>query len=395
MKKRNPRGRAFRRHVLRAVLWAALLAVVLLLILGTVRIVRRITRPSEQTGTEAAGLADSADRSALVTGAEGSTAETAVPGAGSTAQAAVSEPAETDLQTGATAAAASAEDAGLQPAPSAEVKPAEGSAAAESGGGGGTMSGEVPYDHTATELETGREYLESLEKRTPMEMEVLIDEARALYEEKREQLAYLKKRNEYREMLSGDAVWENFRDYVFLGDSRVVGFSTFQFLPEDRVLARPGDTIDAIEEQTDMIRDLSPKYVFLSYGINDIGIGYWPTAEEYADALAERIEALQKAVPDAEIYVNSILPATDEAVAYGPAWAGLPEYSEAVRQMCAQKEIPFIDNTLLVEEHGDLYAEDGIHLQPEFYRYWAENQLLALYDRKHGKLTFPENGAMK
>lgn len=190
-------------------------------------------------------------------------------------------------------------------------------------------------------------------------------------------------------MLSGDAVWESFRDFVFLGDSRVEGFEVYGFLPDERVLAGTGDTINAITEQLDTIRGLSPKYIFISYGINDIGIGFWPTAEEYASAFADRLDTLREAVPDAEIYVNSILPATEDGVAYAPVWGGLPEYSEAVRKMCEEKEICFIDNASLFEEHEDLYAGDGVHLQPDFYRYWGENQLLGIYDRQHDLLTFP------
>ena len=130
------------------------------------------------------------------------------------------------------------------------------------------------------------------------------------------------------------------------------------------------------------------KYIFISYGINDIGIGFWPTAEEYADALAEKLDELHAALPDAEIYVNSILPATDEAAAATPVWAGLPEYSEAVRRMCEKKGICFIDNDSLVQEHEDLYAGDGVHLQPDFYHYWGENQLLGVFDHKNGRRTF-------
>jgi len=251
----------------------------------------------------------------------------------------------------------------------------------------------APENTGPSELETGRDYLRSLERRTPMEMEVLIDEARALFKEQQDLLAYSKKRESYRESLRGDALWSSFDDYVFLGDSRVVGFTVYNLLPEDGVLAQTGDTINAITDQLDQIRSMDPKYIFISYGINDIGIGFWPTAEEYAEAFGEKLDELHAALPDAEIYVNSILPATEEAAAATPVWAGLPEYSEAVSRMCEKKDICFIDNTSLVAEHEDLYAGDGVHLQPDFYHYWGENQLLGVFDHKNGRRTFsPLNG---
>jgi hypothetical protein len=56
--------------------------------------------------------------------------------------------------------------------------------------------------------------------------------------------------------------------------------------------------------------------------------------------------------------------------------------------MCEEEGIPFIDNGAIIEEHKDLYATDGVHLQPDFYRYWAENQLLGVYDHENGVLSF-------
>jgi hypothetical protein len=76
------------------------------------------------------------------------------------------------------------------------------------------------------------------------------------------------------------------------------------------------------------------------------------------------------------------------AAAATPVWAGLPEYSEAVRRMCEKKGICFIDNDSLVQEHEDLYAGDGVHLQPDFYHYWGENQQLGVFDHKNGRRTF-------
>ena len=262
---------------------------------------------------------------------------------------------------------------------------------ADEGASSGTSAAaeeEPEYDHVATELETGRAYLASLEERTPVEMEYLIEQARKEYERLLRLEAYKKKREDYRESLSGSKLWEAFDDYVFLGDSRVVGYDVFGFLSSERILAAAGDTINSITNRMDEVKKLSPKYIFISYGINDIGMGYWPTAQEYTDAFLEKIHALQKELPDAEIYVNSIIPARDDALEWSPIWAGLPEYSEAVRAMCEKEEIPFIDNDAIIREHEDLYASDGVHLQSDFYRYWGENQMLGVFDNENGHLSF-------
>lgn len=269
-------------------------------------------------------------------------------------------------------------DAGEEPA----AGDGDTAAAAESG-----EEGPV-FDHVTTELEKGYAYLASLDARTPVEMEYMISEARKEHEKELEREAYRLKREEYRESLEGNRLWQSFDDFVFLGDSRVEGFDVYGLLPSDRVLSDAGDTINSITDRMDTIKSFSPKYIFISYGINDIGMGFWPTAEEYASAFAEKLHTLQTELPDAEIYVNSIIsPRGDAAQAY-PIWQGLPEYSEAVRQMCEREGIAFIDNASLIEENMDLYDVDGVHMQPDFYRYWAENQLLAVFDRKNGVLSF-------
>lgn len=244
------------------------------------------------------------------------------------------------------------------------------------------------FDHVMTELENGYAYLASLDARTPVEMEYMISEAQKEHEKELEREAYRLKREKYRESLEGKRLWDAFEDFVFLGDSRVVGFDVYGLLPSDRVLAEAGDTINSITNRMDTIKSFSPKYIFISYGINDIGIGFWPTAEEYTSAFSEKLHELQKELPDAEIYVNSIIPARGDAAQAYPVWQGIPEYSEAVRQMCEREGFAFIDNASVIEEHMDQYADDGVHMQPDFYRYWAENQLLAVFDRKNGVLSF-------
>lgn len=284
-------------------------------------------------------------------------------------------------------AAESGEDAVQEEAGASttQTEPAADGEEKEAGKDDGT---EASQAHILTELELGRQYLKYLDERTAAEMQVRVDEARAAFQLVKKKRAYAVERDAYREKLSGDKVWSGFQDYVFLGDSRVVGFNVYGFLDSDRILADAGDTILAIDDRIDSMQELSPRYIFISYGINDVNLGLWPTAQEYARDFGARIDELKKSFPEAEIYVNSILPATDDAIEQHPLWGDLPEYSEAVRQMCEQKKICFIDNASIVEDHKDLYAMDGVHIDPDFYRYWAENQLLAIYDLKHGFLSF-------
>lgn len=199
-----------------------------------------------------------------------------------------------------------------------------------------------------------------------------------------QQLKYLRQqrllaqREEWlRQLDSGEiSVWTMFDDFVLLGDSRATGFSYYGFLPESRVIAENGATIYHLEEHIPDIVELNPTNIFLCYGLNDVSIGYWPTPEEYVEKYVEILESLHSQLPDAHIYLSSILPARDPAFQTSTAWYNIPEYSAAVGEMC--ENIPycyFVDNDETAEEYSDLWDVDGIHVRSQFYEHWAYNMI--------------------
>ena len=103
--------------------------------------------------------------------------------------------------------------------------------------------------------------------------------------------------------------------------------------------------------------------------------GIWNGPEVYAAAVLEETNALKEYAPDAVYYINSILPALPPAIYDKEIWQQVPEYNEALRDMCRENGFIYVDNGPLVEEHGNLYAGDGIHVGPDFYSFWAKNML--------------------
>lgn len=220
---------------------------------------------------------------------------------------------------------------------------------------------------TKRSIKEGISYLESLESKDPAELSALrkeIDDKRRAAQ-KKEALDKL--------MDPNLDVWPLFKDYVILGDSRAVGFYYFDYLEESRVLAGGGDTIRNIEMHMDEIVELSPSYIFLCYGLNDISIGYWETSDKYIDEYMKVIDVLKKKLPDATIIISSTLPAQDPAFDVEPVWRDIPKWSEALGERCEKEGIIYVDNTQICEEHSDLWQDDGIHVREEFYPFWAKN----------------------
>ena len=215
------------------------------------------------------------------------------------------------------------------------------------------------------------EYIRAMEAGNPEEViSIIRQHEREQFEAERAQMREA--------LLSGELdVWSLFQDYVFLGDSRVTGFFYYGFLPSARVLAGSGDTIRSIEPLMDEIVALHPSRVYLSFGINDLNIGFWNDPDEYTAEFVETADMMREALPELEIYVNSILPVQDFALKNGAEWYRVPEYNIALREMCEEHGYVFVDNDGIVAEHQDEYSEDGIHLNDAFYPYWGTNNIIA------------------
>ena len=132
------------------------------------------------------------------------------------------------------------------------------------------------------------------------------------------------------EALDQGAIWDHFDNYVILGDSRALGFSEYDFLDHTRVLAGIGETIWAIQNKLPDVAALSPAYIYVCYGVNEVEGQAWSGGEAYAAELEQWIGKLRGAAPGARIIVSSILPVTETAVSRSAALDKLPEYNTAL-----------------------------------------------------------------
>lgn len=212
------------------------------------------------------------------------------------------------------------------------------------------------------ESEKGVRYLTELEEQDVAQIEAQIRQVRA------QQTAALADSDE-------KEIWRRMQNAVILGDSRAVGFSFFEFLPENRVFAKSGGRITDVPEYIEQLKNQNLQYLFLCFGLNDVGIGFWPTTEEYDAAYEEQMQLLLQELPDTQIYINSILPAEGDGLNADSDYQRIGEYNEGLRQFCEEHGYCFVDNTQIAETHVDLYEADGLHLKKEFYKYWAANML--------------------
>ena len=203
----------------------------------------------------------------------------------------------------------------------------------------------VPKQLAALDQKDPKQIQKTIQK---MKVEALIKQAEASLDKELEE--------------GESSIWSLFENYAVLGDSRAVGFSYYDFLRDDRVFAAGGNTIRDIPGTIKDLKAISPATVYLCYGLNDTGIGYWSTGEEYGKELRTVFDKL----------------ATEASLEKNPVWRKIPDFDKALKAACKDKGVIYVDNSEIVEKYmSTLYDSDGVHLRPAFYPLWAKNLYMA------------------
>ncbi len=182
---------------------------------------------------------------------------------------------------------------------------------------------------------------------------------------------------------AGDAY---FNDAVFIGDSRTEGLMIYGKMPEGTTFyAVKGLNVNTAataqiqdgEEQVTILEGLKRhafKKVYVMLGVNELG---WASENTFIARYGSLLDGIREAVPDAVIYVQSILPVSKEksdSSVYTNSRIQL--YNSLIVQMCEEKGAVYLNVAEAVQdESGALPAEatvDGIHLKRPYYEKWKD-----------------------
>jgi lysophospholipase L1-like esterase len=162
-----------------------------------------------------------------------------------------------------------------------------------------------------------------------------------------------------------------FKNSVFMGDSITEGFAVNEILPSESVMAGAGATAGYIyEEYIDDLTEKKPDSVFIMLGSDDMLMPVDDPKALFESDLAKLINKIQEEVPDAKIYLQSIVPVTQEALKQEPRYERIEEYNELLMELSGEVSINYVDIGALAKENPDLFAEDGVHFKKEFYQLW-------------------------
>jgi len=161
-----------------------------------------------------------------------------------------------------------------------------------------------------------------------------------------------------------------FAGSVIIGDSITESIVEYGYLDTDVVVSKRGLNVQAADDQINTAINLNPTHVFMAFGSNDLEI-YGSDSSGFIDAYRTQIKKIQAALPDVPVYINCILPITDEAIAATPSLGYYSDYNDGLVNLCQELGCTFIDNTSIVENSSEnLYEPDGEHVIQTYYPKW-------------------------
>lgn len=177
-----------------------------------------------------------------------------------------------------------------------------------------------------------------------------------------------------------------FDNAAFLGNSLVDDLNTYNILPNTDFFAKTGLTVTSVMTQSTVkgtvpvIDELTKKQyekVFILFGLNELGWEYPSVFEEDYGKLIDEVRLRQ---PDAEIYVQSLLPVSAAASEKNKNNVNNPriqQYNELLKTVAREKGVVYLDTPdALQDSDGNLpdkASADGVHPNPTYCKYWMES----------------------
>lgn len=179
-----------------------------------------------------------------------------------------------------------------------------------------------------------------------------------------------------------------FEDAVFIGDSRTEGFilnngliaDTNSYTSKglnvstifsDKIINIDGKKITIMEA----LEKTSFSKVYIMLGINETG---WVYSNLFIKKYGEIIDEIRKINPNCTIYIQSILPVSQE-VSDEHSYiknSKIDEYNSLIEKMANEKKVYYINVKEAVVNENDVLPEDaatdGIHLNKKYCEKWLE-----------------------
>ena len=163
-------------------------------------------------------------------------------------------------------------------------------------------------------------------------------------------------------------------DVAFFGNSITCGSDFQQYFEDKKIinLGLGGDIIPGMVDRIPLIVAAQPQKVFIMAGTNDL---FHVNIDVFKSRYAILLDSISSALPDAKIYIESVLPMNNEMCKTAPSPKSIQEANAAISKLAKDRDITFIDLYSLYEKDGMMprkMTKDGIHVKKEYYDIWAK-----------------------
>ena len=163
-------------------------------------------------------------------------------------------------------------------------------------------------------------------------------------------------------------------DVVFIGSSQTCGGKFQEYFPNVKTcnLGYPGDNMSGVMLRVKQIKAVHPEKVFVLTGINGL---HRKSEKTFETQYQRMVDSIKSAVPQAEIYLQSILPVNHSMCKGRASSEKLIKSNEIIAKIAAHSNCVYVDLWTLYEKDGEMPKEltrDGVHLFPEAYNRWAD-----------------------
>ncbi|MBQ4564341.1 MAG: hypothetical protein IJA58_07655 [Lachnospiraceae bacterium] len=174
-----------------------------------------------------------------------------------------------------------------------------------------------------------------------------------------------------------------FSDTIVVGNSQAYCLiESGLFTPND-VIYRWASTVSEIMGETIQAANLHRGKALFILGTNDLGT-YTDNVAGFIRDYTALINAFREINPDAQIFIQEIIPIPDS---FAFRWYNrfrVPDYNAALQKMCEETGCTFVKCAIYAMEEFLLDDNSGVHYNRQYHVYWAQamaNQMNLWEDR--------------
>ena len=179
-----------------------------------------------------------------------------------------------------------------------------------------------------------------------------------------------------------------FDDAVFIGDSRTQGFIIYNGLSNATAYMDKGLKVDTAFTKADievngvkmsamdaLAQNTTFKKVYVMLGVNELG---WAYSDIFIEKYGELVDKIKEIKPDAEIYIQSILPVSEKKSNSDKIYnmEKINEYTGLIQKMAEEKKVYYLNGAEAVADGSgylpDEASTDGVHLNKEYCAKWLD-----------------------